>query len=188
MISDDEADDALSEILKLAKTPHGTVDNVMRIHSLRPNTMIGHIKLYKAVLHDKTNTISLWFQETLGSYVSLLNGCDYSFANHWRNAKVLINSSEQSKLIRGALVSGKLELAFDGRELESLHYANKLTLNPNNMVKEDVIKLKRSGWSDGEILEINQIICYFCYANRLLNGLGVTTEGDVIGYYNPDQP
>ena len=30
---------------------------------------------------------------------------------------------------------------------------------------------------------MNQIVGYFNYANRLLNGLGVTTDGDVIGYY-----
>ena len=30
---------------------------------------------------------------------------------------------------------------------------------------------------------MNQIICYFNYANRLLNGLGVTMAGDVVGYY-----
>lgn len=37
--------------------------------------------------------------------------------------------------------------------------------------------------SDGEILEVNQICCYFNYVNRLLNGLGVTFDGGVIGFY-----
>ena len=37
--------------------------------------------------------------------------------------------------------------------------------------------------TDGEILEANQIICYFNYVNRTINGLGVTTEGDIVGYY-----
>ncbi|MEC7767911.1 MAG: alkylhydroperoxidase, partial [Acidobacteriota bacterium] len=27
----------------------------------------------------------------------------------------------------------------------------------------------------------NQVVAYFNYANRVLNGLGVTTEGDVLG-------
>ena len=34
-----------------------------------------------------------------------------------------------------------------------------------------------------EILELNQIIGYFNYVNRLLNGLGVTTIGDTVGFY-----
>ena len=28
-----------------------------------------------------------------------------------------------------------------------------------------------------------QIVGYFNYVNRCLNGLGVSTEGDIIGYY-----
>ncbi len=187
MIQDNEADSALLEILEIARTPHGTVDNVMRVHSLRPHTMKGHLKLYKAVLHDEMNTIPLWLQETLGTYVSFLNGCEYSFANHWNNAEVLIDSKERSKLVKEALVSRNPGLAFEGRELDILHYAEKLTLNPSSMNKEDVTKLRHAGWTDGEILEANQIVGYFCYVNRLLNGLGVTTEGDVIGYYTQEK-
>ena len=40
------------------------------------------------------------------------------------------------------------------------------------------------GVDDGEVLEANQIIGYFNYVNRCLNGLGVTTEGDIVGYYS----
>ena len=52
------------------------------------------------------------------------------------------------------------------------------------MVKSDVENLKNLGIQDGEILEANQIICYFNYVNRTINGLGVTTKGDKVGYYN----
>ena len=59
MISDCDADTELLDVLKLARTPHGTVDNVMRVHSLRPNTMRGHVALYRAALHDDNNTIPM---------------------------------------------------------------------------------------------------------------------------------
>ena len=39
MIDDDDADEELLDVLNLSRTPHGTVDNVMRVHSLRPSTM-----------------------------------------------------------------------------------------------------------------------------------------------------
>ena len=51
------------------------------------------------------------------------------------------------------------------------------------MVQADIDALRAAGCDDGEILEVNQVCAYFNYSNRLLNGLGVTTEGDVIGYY-----
>ena len=52
MITDEDADEDLKSALNLAKTPHNTVDNVLRVHSLRPSTMRGHMALYKSVLHE----------------------------------------------------------------------------------------------------------------------------------------
>ena len=55
------------------------------------------------------------------------------------------------------------------------------------MEKADVEAARAAGCEDGEIFEANQVCAYFNYSNRLLNGLGVTTEGDVIGYYKEDE-
>ena len=183
MINDSEANNELNEVLKLARTPHGTVDNVMRVHSLRPSTMKGHVFLYRSVLHDESNTIPTWFQETISSYVSIINNCKYSLSNHWENASHLINDINKSKKIKLALDNRKPEEAFKGKELAFLKYSEKLTLFPSKMNEDDVLSLRESGASDGEILEANQIICYFNYVNRTINGLGVTTKGDTVGYY-----
>ena len=186
MISDEDASKELREVLDLARTPHGTVDNVMRVHSLRPNTMKGHVTLYRAALHDDANTIPMWFQETLSSYVSILNDCAYSLENHWKNAAHLIDDIKKSEAIEKALWSRTPQDMFEGMELEMLRYAEKLTLRPSDMVHEDVLALKAAGAEDGKILELNQIVGYFNYVNRLLNGLGVTTSGDTVGFYKAD--
>ncbi len=186
MISDEDADAHLKATLDLARTPHGTVDNVMRVHSLRPNTMKGHVVLYRACLHDETNTVPMWFQEVISSYVSTLNDCPYSYANHWTNARHLIDDDARADRVEAALKAHRPQDAFDGAHLAALAYAEKLTLDPGAMAQNDVATLKQAGWDDGEILEINQIVGYFNYANRLLNGLGVTTDGDVVGYYSSD--
>ena len=65
-----------------------------------------------------------------------------------------------------------------------MRYAEKLTLSPGAMIQTDVQALRDAGVDDGQILEANQIICYFNYVNRSLNGLGVTTDGDIVGYYS----
>jgi uncharacterized peroxidase-related enzyme len=183
MITDEEADAALTEVLDLSRTPHGTVDNVMRIHSLRPSTMHGHVVLYRAALHDDANTLPTWLQETISSYVSILNGCAYSLANHWANARHLIGDSKKSDKIETALQARQPQNCFGGAELAILKYAEKLTLSPGSMDRQDVEAMREAGIDDGQILEANQIICYFNYVNRSLNGLGVTTEGDIVGYY-----
>ena len=186
ILSNEEASSGLKEVLTMAKNPHGKVDNVMRVHSLRPETMKGHLILYRAVLHNDANTIPEWFQETISSYVAILNNCKYSLANHWANACYLINDIDRSNKIKIALEAQCPENEFDGAELELLNYAAKLTLRPSEMIESDIITLRGRGLSDAEILEANQIISYFNYVTRTINGLGVTTDGDTVGYYKSE--
>ena len=184
MIGDAEAGPALMSALDAARTPHGTVDNVMRVHSHRPNTMNGHVVLYRAALHDDANTLPTWLQETIASYVSVLNDCTYSYANHWKNAAHLIGDADRADRIEAALQSRRPEDVFDGAELALMRYAEKLTMTPGSMTEPDVATLRAAALDDGAILEANQIVCYFNYVNRSINGLGVTTEGDIVGYYS----
>ena len=184
MVEDEEADDQLKQIFDVARTPHGTLDNVMRIHSLRPASMIGHVTLYKSVLHSDEITLPLWFLEVIAAYVSILNSCEYSLTHHWNNAVRLIDNAQRVEVIHDALRSQSFENTFSKKEIAILHYSKKLTCHVGNLKKVDVIKLKQAGCDDGEILEVNQVAAYFNYSNRVLNGLGVSLDGDKIGYYS----
>jgi len=73
------------------------------------------------------------------------------------------------------------ERTFSGKYLVLLRYVEKLTASPADMNQSDIETLRDAGVSDGEILETNQVCGYFNYVNRHLNGLGVSTDGDVIG-------
>jgi len=44
------------------------------------------------------------------------------------------------------------------------------------MAQEDVDKLRGENFSDGAILDINQITGYYNFVNRLADGLGVELE------------
>ena len=57
----------------------------------------------------------------------------------------------------------------------------KLTENPAQVTDADINSLRENGWSDGEILEINQVSAYFAYANRTVLGLGINTDGEFLG-------
>ena len=61
-------------------------------------------------------------------------------------------------------------------EVSMLAYVEKLTLEPWSMSKEDVESLRRAGFSDTAILDINQVASYYAYVNRLADGLGVELE------------
>ena len=183
MIPESEATGVLREMYDNARTPHGTVDNVMKAHSLRPHTMAGHVALYRSVLHHSDITLPLWLLEIVASYTSIKNRCSYSLTHHFMNARRLIDDDERADEIYAALQDGKPERQFSGKELALLIYAEKLTVSVGNMEKSDIDALRDQDCSDGEILEVNQVVAYFNYSNRLLNGLGVTTEGDAVGFY-----
>jgi uncharacterized peroxidase-related enzyme len=62
------------------------------------------------------------------------------------------------------------------KQIAMLTYSEKLTLTPSKMIRQDVEALKAVGFSEKDILDINQIVCYFAYVNRIADGLGVPLE------------
>jgi uncharacterized peroxidase-related enzyme len=181
-----ESEGYLRSLYDRVKSPGGLIDNVMRAHSLRPHTMEGHSALYKSVLHHTGNAMPVWFLECLGIYTSLSNACDYSVAHHFAGLSRLLKDDQRAQAIYKALAAAQPERAFGGKELALLRYVRKLTLEPQKMAPSDIEALREAGADDGEILEANQVCAYFNYSNRLLNGLGVTTDGDILGTSPPN--
>lgn len=185
-----EATGRLRQLYDRVKGPDDNVDNIMLAHSLRPHSMDGHMGLYKQVLHHAANTVPKWFLETIGVLVSHLNGCGYCVDHHFNGLRRLLADDVRATSIREALEGGKFATAFDAREQAALHYAVKLTCAAASVTEADIVAMRAAGFDDGQILEINQVTAYFCYANRTVLGLGVTTDGDVLGLSpnNSDSP
>jgi uncharacterized peroxidase-related enzyme len=177
----EDADGQLLELYDRIKGPDGRIDNIMRAHSRRPHSMAGHLALYKSVLHDRRNTLEPWLLEALGVYVSLLNGCAYCVEHHAAGLARRLRDQDRTAAIRAALETDRPERAFAGRELALMRYAERLTNEPAALGESDIEALRAAGLDDGQILEANQVIAYFAYANRTALGLGVRVEGDILG-------
>lgn len=176
--------DAAGRLRKLYDRVKGSddnVDNIMMAHSLRPHSMEGHMVLYKNVLHHSANKLPKYLLEILGVYVSLLNGCAYCVEHHFQGLQRLLGDDARGDSIRTALEQGRPQEALTGRELAAANYAKSLTLDPRSLREEDIEGLRATGLDDGEILEINQVVSYFAYANRTVLGLGISIEGDELG-------
>lgn len=180
-IAYDDAESGLQNLYDRVKGPDNNVDNIMLAHSLRPHTMQGHMTLYKYVLHHPRNTLPKHYLETIGVFVSLLNRCEYCVEHHFAGLRRLLADDERATLIRDVLESGIPSRAFSGAELAGLEYAAKLTLQAHEVGQGDIEMLRAAGLDDGQILEINQVTSYFNYANRTVLGLGIDTDGDIIG-------
>ena len=65
----------------------------------------------------------------------------------------------------------------DERRLALLSYADKLTTEPWTMEAADVDRLRSVGFGDADVLAVVEVVGYYAYANRVVDGLGVQLEG-----------
>lgn len=180
VIDYENADARLKKVYNKVKGPNDQIDNVLSIHSLRPHSLVGHMALYKNVLHNSNNTLPKWYLEAIGVYVSYLNNCDYCVQHHLVGFKKLLNNTKSDNYLK-LVQSDNLKVFFDLPYLKGIEYAKKLTTAHSSITEKDIDDLRDVGFTDGEILEMNQVTCYFNYVNRMVVGLGVSTDGEVLG-------
>jgi len=173
--------DLASIYLALIKS-HGGVDQVMKIHSLRPATMSAHLSLYQAVLHHSENKVPRWLLEAIGVLVSSINSCEYCLSHHFEGMSRALGDRARALAFKAALTRGEIEgIDVTVKERAALNYASRLTKEPASADSSWVAELRQSGWSDGEILEINQVAAYFSYVNRVVLGLGCSSSDEILG-------
>lgn len=77
MIEEAEAEGGLKELYDEMIDPRvGRVDNIMKIHSLLPETMRNHYDLYRTVMYGK-HGLSRVERELIAVVVSTVNHCHY---------------------------------------------------------------------------------------------------------------
>jgi uncharacterized peroxidase-related enzyme len=57
-----------------------------------------------------------------------------------------------------------------------VRYAATLTRNPGEIDVTDINRLRAAGFADLDILDLNNIVAYYNYINRVANGLGLRSE------------
>ena len=180
-ISYEQATGKLKKLYERIKGPDNYLDNILQVHSLRPHSLTGHMALYKNVLHHFDNTTDKWMLETLGVFVSYLNQCEYCVQHHFTGLKRLLQDDEKANQMMAAIKQGSWDDSFLPKLAEAMKYAAVLTKTPSQVTEQQIHAMKEAGFTEGEILEINQVVSYFNYANRTVLGLGVSLKGDILG-------
>ncbi len=178
-ITPDQASGRLKALYQKLLAPAGRLDNIITVHGLRPHTLEGHLALYRAALHHTANTLPKVYLEAVGVLVSRLNECAYCVAHH--RTGLMREAGDAGDAMLSALGSDTPGAPFTAGEQAGLAYAGKLALKPAEVTVKDIEAMRAAGLDDGQILEINQVTGYFCYANRVVLGLGVSLDGDVLG-------
>ena len=182
VVDDENAGGALRAVHDRVRGAGGQLDNLHRAMGLRPHILDGADRLYRAILHDKGNSLTPWLGELIATYVGILNRCAYTTAHHGRNFATLFDAADKAAAILAALHDEIDPPFLDPCARAALGYCEKLTRTPDRMIEQDVDRLRRAGIPDGDILEINQIVANFAYWTRTANGLGIGLAGERLGY------
>ena len=75
-IDETQATGRLQKLYRELTEPWGGVDNILKIHSLNPRALQGHVQLYSAVMHAPS-PLSRARREMIGVVVSRINQCHY---------------------------------------------------------------------------------------------------------------
>lgn len=109
--------------------------------------------------------------ELLGSYVSLLNRCEYCHGIHTEAAVVAgIPRAAIAATSEGAPTYGGSEWA------PVFAYVKALALDPSSVGQRHVQALTDAGWPDDVIAQLAAISSAFSVLNRLVEGLGLSVD------------
>ena len=182
-ISEVEVDDAegrLAEIYEDLVEKRGKVSNILKVHSLNPEAMAGHLGLYMPIMFGESG-LSRAEREAIGVVVSANNDCAYCVNHHVEALRHYIKDEETLNMLSTADGLETLE----PRLSNIVRHAEKLTTAPEAMTESDLGELRAVGLSDEDILDVTLITAYFNFVNRIALGLGVElTPGEVSGYIN----
>lgn len=175
IVPEGEATGELAALYKRYGNGDGTVDNVLKVHSLNPPSLEAHCALYTQSMH-RPSPVSRAEREMVGVVVSRMNGCAYCLEHHAAGLARLL--PEGRKIVAERLKAGD-DGALSARERAMVTFAAKLTREPASMSDADVRAMRDAGLSDREILDVCQAAAYFAYANRIVLGLGASLgEGE----------
>lgn len=76
MIDEDSAEGKLKEMYEKLLSPEGVVDNILKIHSLNPPSLLGHYEYYKTLMRGRSG-LSRIQREMIAVVVSAANKCHY---------------------------------------------------------------------------------------------------------------
>ena len=148
-----------------------------QLGSLYPDLVLERLRLYKVVEHAPSN---LSPEER---YLAALVTSNINGTVHCASGLVvrLDDLGAAARVVAAAGAPGRppaeaSQIAGGDRRLEAiLAYAIKLTRTPAEIAETDVQRLRAVGLEDIDILDLNNLVAYYNYINRVANGLGLRT-------------
>lgn len=178
-IDEDDADQDLKEIYEEVKGDRGKISNILKVHSVNPNVLEAHMDFYMEIMF-RSSSLSREEAEFIAVIVSSVNECEYCINHHAEALNHYWKDKERIENLKNDFRS----LDLTEKQLRMAEYTEKLTKNPNTITQKKISQLREAGLKDREIHDINVIIGYFNFVNRVALGLGVEFTPEEIKGYN----
>lgn len=136
---------------------------------LRNRSRYKHMDAFTQNVLRGPSAFSVKERETMASFVSALNACQYCTGIHVEVAK---NFGMEASLIEALLED------IDGAPVEEkmkpvFKYVKKLTQTPSKVIQADADAIVQAGWPESGVEDTVVITALFNYYNRLMDGLGM---------------
>jgi uncharacterized peroxidase-related enzyme len=136
-----------------------------QLGSLYPDLVLERLRLYKIVEAAPSNLTPL--ERRVAAYItSMVNETPHCASGVEHRLADMDVPVQRIAVLR----------RHDARLDAIATYSEKLTTAPGRIDESDIDGLRAVGLDDLDILDLNNIVAYFNYINRVANGLGLRTE------------
>jgi uncharacterized peroxidase-related enzyme len=178
--AEDELPDDLRGLFAKARERLGFVPNVFRVYSFRPQRLSAWFSHFRQ-LHLPTEHLSAADREMIAVVVSSANGCLYCLVAHGAALR-----EELGDPVLGERISYDWRRApLDARRNAICAYADKLTLTPREVTRDDLQSLLDVGLTLEEAWDVAEIAAMYNLTNRMAMATNMLPNREYSGQARP---
>lgn len=171
MVSVANSSGMIRRVYDAATARAGEVAEIIQVMSLDAKSAQASMNLYTNLMKTK-NALTPTQRELIAIVVSNANDCYYCTMSHARD----FATETDNKKLAEQIAYDYRKAALDPSSKALCDYAVKLTLAPQKVDAEDLVKLRQAGFNDEAMVVIVQVVSYLNYLSRVANALGVDPE------------
>lgn len=170
-VDPDEAAGTLAAAYERQRAAIGEVADFTKLGSLYPDLCDVRLNLYKVVDNCPSN-IPEWARQSIALIASVLNRTPHCASGLGEK----VEKAGMAHDLVEAIYADPLGAASGDAAIDALFdYVRRVVIDSGNITEADIEALRAHGWTDLDILDANNMAAYYCYINRVANGLGLKT-------------
>lgn len=169
IVDNEEASGSLRDAYDWQAARLGEPTDFTKLGSLYPEIVWERLRLYQAVERCPSSLAPV--ERQLAAFVvSRLNATTHCGSG----LEIKLTELGAPRELIDAVIADPAHVSTGDARLDTIcAYAAKLTLTPGAMVADDVAALRDHGLDDLDVLDLNNMVAYYNYLNRVSNGLGL---------------